>query len=147
MLGINKVILIGYVGQTPTVRYTQTGQAVAELNIATHRKRTTQDSPPSTTTHTEWHNITCFQRLAEIARDQLHKGTTVYIEGRLYTDTWTDKNNQPQRTTKIVAQTLVQLSPANQTKQASTPAAEQPHDQSQTSSKTQASLPIEDLPF
>ncbi len=111
MNGINKVILVGFCGQDPEVRYTQEGNIMTQLRIATHYTSVKSTNNESPQTHTEWHNITCFKRLGEIARDHCHKGATVYIEGRLQTENWSDKNNQPRRTTKIVASTLLRLSP------------------------------------
>ncbi|XZR52720.1 MAG: single-stranded DNA-binding protein [Enterobacteriaceae bacterium] len=99
--GINKVILIGYLGQKPKVRYMSNGNAVANFNIATSEiwkdKKTNEQKEK-----TEWHKIVIFGKLAEIAEEYLEKGSQVYIEGSLQTRKWTDKNNVEKYTTEII---------------------------------------------
>lgn len=100
--GINKVILIGNLGQDPDTRFTPQGTAVTNLRLATDESykdgKTGQIVP-----RTEWHSVVCFNRLAEIARDYLKKGSKVYIEGRLQTRKWQDKAGQDRYTTEIIA--------------------------------------------
>lgn len=100
--GINKVILIGNLGKDPETRFTPQGTAVSNFSVATDESykdgKTGQIVP-----RTEWHNVACFNRLAEIARDYLKKGSKVYIEGRLQTRKWQDKNGQDRYTTEIIA--------------------------------------------
>ena len=106
--GINKVILIGNLGRDPETRYTQGGSAVTNLNLATSdswRDRQTGEQQE----RTEWHRVVCFARLAEIAGEYLRKGSKVYIEGRLQTRKWQDKEGQERYTTEIVANELQML--------------------------------------
>src|SRR3989338_6645393 len=105
MASINKVILIGNLGQDPEVRYTAGGQAVATLNIATNErwldKKTNQWQD-----RTEWHRVIVWGKQAENCKEYLSKGRPVYIEGRLQTRKWEDKQGQTKYTTEIVAQTV-----------------------------------------
>jgi single-strand DNA-binding protein len=106
--GINKVILIGNLGRDPETRYTQGGQAVTNLRIATTdtwRDKTSGERQE----RTEWHSVVCFARLAEIAGEYLRKGSKVYIEGRLQTRKWQDQQGQDRYTTEIVANELQML--------------------------------------
>lgn len=100
--GINKVILVGNVGQDPEVRYTAGGAAIANVSIATSDtwkdKQTGQNQE-----RTEWHRVVFFNRLAEIAGEYLKKGSKVYIEGRLQTRKWSDQQGVERYTTEIVA--------------------------------------------
>lgn len=105
---VNKVILIGNLGADPELRYTQNGTPVANFNIATTEVRTKDGEK---TESTEWHRIVVWQRLAEICGEYLHKGSKVYIEGRLQTRKWLDKNGNEQRTTEVVARDMKMLSP------------------------------------
>lgn len=106
--GINKVILIGNLGQDPDARFTAQGSTVTNLNLATDEsykdKQTGQMVPK-----TEWHRVVLFNRLAEIAKDYLRKGSKVYIEGRLQTRKWQDQQGQDRYTTEIVANELQML--------------------------------------
>ncbi len=106
--GINKVILIGNLGRDPETRYTQGGAAVTNFSIATSeswRDRQTGEQKE----RTEWHNIVCFARLGEIAGEYLRKGSKVYIEGRLQTRKWQDKEGADRYTTEIVANEMQML--------------------------------------
>lgn len=106
--GINKVILIGNLGQDPDTRFTGSGSAVTNLNVATDEsykdKQTGQMVPK-----TEWHRVVLFNRLAEIAKEYLRKGSKVYLEGRLQTRKWQDQNGQDRYTTEIVANEMQML--------------------------------------
>jgi len=99
--GINKVILIGNLGVDPEVRYLPSGNAVANLRIATSEswKDKTTGEPQE---RTEWHRVALFGKLAEIAGQYLRKGSKVYIEGKLRTRKWQDQNGQDRYTTEIV---------------------------------------------
>jgi single-strand DNA-binding protein len=101
---INKVILIGNLGKDPEVRYTQSGTAVASFSIATSERKKGQDGKYETTT--EWHSIVAWDKLAEICKEYLHKGMTVYIEGKLQTRKWQDKDGHDRLTTEIVARDM-----------------------------------------
>lgn len=104
MASVNKVILIGHLGKDPEIRYTNNGTAVASFSIATTRRY--KDSNDETKEETEWHRITTWSRLAEIASEYLHKGSLVYVEGRLTTRKWQDKEGQDRYTTEIVAESM-----------------------------------------
>jgi len=106
---VNKVILIGNLGADPEVRFTQSGTAVATLRIATTEKWRGKDGQMQE--QTEWHRVTAWQRLAEICRDYLSKGSRVYIEGKLRTNKWQDQNGNDRYTTEIVAREMKMLSP------------------------------------
>jgi len=107
--GVNKVILIGNLGRDPEVRYTPNGVAVANITIATSEAWKDKQSG-ETQERTEWHRIVLFARLGEIAGEYLRKGSKVYIEGRLQTRKWQDKNTgQDRYTTEIVAESLQML--------------------------------------
>ncbi len=106
--GINKVILIGNLGNEPDTRATQQGSMVTNLSIATdesYRDKQTGQTVPKT----EWHRVVLFNRLAEIAKEYLHKGSKVYIEGRLQTRKWQGQDGQDRYTTEIVGNELQML--------------------------------------
>lgn len=99
--GINKVILVGHLGQDPEVRYMPNGGAVANLTLATSeawRDKQTGEMRENT----EWHRVVVFGKLAEIASEYLRKGAQVYIEGQLRTRKWTDQSGQDKYTTEVV---------------------------------------------
>jgi single-strand DNA-binding protein len=106
--GINKVILIGNLGADPEVRYMPNGNAVTNITLATSeswRDKGTNEPVEKT----EWHRIVFFNKLAEIAGEYLKKGSKVFLEGRLQTRKWQDKNNQDRWTTEIVANEMQML--------------------------------------
>ena len=105
MASINKVIIIGNLGRDPEVRYTPNGSAVCNIGVATTRNWKNKDSGERQE-ETEWHRVTMFDRLAEIAGEYLKKGRPVYIEGRLRTRKWTDKDGVEKYTTEIVAEQM-----------------------------------------
>ena len=104
MASVNKVILVGNLGKDPDVRYTPGGAAVANFSIATNERWKGKDG--NTEERTEWHNIVVWGKLAELCKEYLAKGRTVYIEGRLQTRSWDDKEGKKRYTTEVVAQTL-----------------------------------------
>ncbi|KPQ18799.1 MULTISPECIES: single-stranded DNA-binding protein [unclassified Halomonas] len=106
--GINKVILIGNLGQDPEVRFTPSGTAVANLNLATSDTWTDRQSGQRQE-RTEWHRVVMFNKTAEIAQQYLKKGSKVYIEGRLQTRKWQDQNGQDRYSTEIVANDMQML--------------------------------------
>lgn len=106
---INKAILIGNLGADPEIRYTQSGTQVATFNLATTERRKGADGQIQE--NTEWHRIVAWQRLAEICGEYLHKGSRVYIEGRIQTRKWKDQNGVDRYTTEIVAREMKMLSP------------------------------------
>jgi single-strand DNA-binding protein len=107
MRGVNKVILVGNLGRDPEVRYTREGTAVANLNIAT--TETWNDGSGQRQEKTEWHKVVAWGKLAEIAKEYLGKGRQVYIEGRLQTRSWEDKEGVKRYTTEIKADQMVML--------------------------------------
>ena len=102
MSGINKVILIGRLGSDPEIRYTPSGVAVANFSIATSEEWKDKDSGEKKE-RTEWHRIVAWRRLGEICGEYLSKGKQVYIEGRIQTRSWEDKDGNKKYTTEIVA--------------------------------------------
>ena len=102
--GVNKVILIGNLGADPEVRFTPGGQAVANFRIATNESWT--DKQGAKQERTEWHRIVVWGKLAELCGEYLKKGRQAYVEGRLQTREWTDKENKKNYTTEVVAQSV-----------------------------------------
>jgi single-strand DNA-binding protein len=102
MAGINKAILIGRLGSDPEVRYTPSGVAVANFNIATSEEWKDKDTDEKKE-RTEWHRIVAWRKLGEICGEYLSKGRQVYIEGRIQTRSWEDKDGNKRYTTEIVA--------------------------------------------
>jgi single-strand DNA-binding protein len=100
--GINKVILIGHLGKDPEVRYTSSGGAVANFNMATNESWT--DKSGQKQERTEWHRIVVWGKVAELCGQYLTKGRQAYIEGKLQTREWTDKEGGKRYTTEVVAQ-------------------------------------------
>jgi single-strand DNA-binding protein len=107
MRGVNKVILVGNLGRDPEMRYTRSGTAVATLNLATSSSWTDQNGQRQE--RTEWHRVVAWSKLAEIAKEYLAKGRQVYIEGRLQTRSWDDKDGNKRYTTEVVADQMVML--------------------------------------
>ena len=104
MAGVNKAILIGNLGRDPELRYTQNGQAVTNFSLATSESWTDKNGERSE--KTEWHRIVAWAKTAELCAQYLSKGRTVYIEGRLQTRDWEDKEGVKRQTTEIVANTV-----------------------------------------
>ena len=109
MASLNKVMLIGNLGKDPEVRFTASGQAVTSFSLATGEKFKDKTSG-EWVERTEWHNITLWGKLAELAGEYLSKGKTVYIEGRLQTRKWQDKSGNDRYTTEIVGDKMEFLS-------------------------------------
>ena len=106
-MSVNKAILIGHLGKDPEVRYMPSGEAVANVTLAT--SETWKDKSGVKQEKTEWHNIVFFKRLAEIVGEYLKKGSLIYVEGRITTEKWTDKEGRDRYTTKIVANEMKML--------------------------------------
>ena len=102
MASINKVILVGNLGRDPEVRYTPSGAAICNVSLATTRNWKDKNSGEKVE-ETEWHRVVFYDRLAEIAGEYLKKGRPVYVEGRLKTRKWTDKDGAEKYTTEIIA--------------------------------------------
>jgi single-strand DNA-binding protein len=102
--GVNKVILLGNLGADPEVRFTPGGQAVANFRVATNESWT--DKQGQKQERTEWHRIVVWGKLAELCGEYLKKGRQAYVEGRLQTREWNDKEGKKNYTTEVVAQTV-----------------------------------------
>jgi len=107
-VSVNKAILVGNLGSDPEVRYTPSGRPVATFNIATN-ERWTDKSTGEKQERTEWHRIVAWGRLGEICGEYLSKGKQIYIEGRIQTRSWEDRDGNKRYTTEIVAQTMQML--------------------------------------
>ncbi|HBA71165.1 MAG: single-stranded DNA-binding protein [Geobacteraceae bacterium GWC2_55_20] len=110
MASLNKVMLIGNLGKDPELRHTPAGTAVATFSIATSERFKSKQTN-EWEEKTEWHNIVLWSKLAETAGQYLSKGKTVYIEGRLQTRKWQDRDGNTRYTTEIVGDTMKMLSP------------------------------------
>ena len=106
--GVNKVILVGNLGQKPDMKYTQSNTAVANLSLATSESWKDKDSG-DLKTKTEWHRVVYFGKLAEIADQYLDKGSKVYVEGKLQTRKWQDQSGNDRYTTEVLGQELTML--------------------------------------
>jgi len=106
-MSVNKAILVGHLGKDPEVRYMPSGEAVANITLAT--SETWKDKNGVKQEKTEWHNIVFYKRLAEIAGEYLKKGSLIYVEGRITTEKWQDKEGKDRYTTKIVANEMKML--------------------------------------
>ena len=105
MASVNKVIVLGNLGRDPEVRYTPSGSAVCNLRIATTRNWKNKDSGERME-ETEWHSVVLYDRQAEVAGEYLKKGRSVYIEGRLKTRKWQDKDGMDRYTTEIIGDSM-----------------------------------------
>ena len=104
MASVNKVILLGRLGQDPDARETQSGMRVVGLSVATSRRY--KDKQGERREETEWHKVTCFGRVAEIAERYLQKGSEVYVEGRLHTKKYTGKDGVERYATEVLCESL-----------------------------------------
>src|SRR5262245_63243816 len=107
-MSVNKVILIGRLGQNPELRYTPSGMAVANFSVATNETWT--DKSGQKQERTEWHRVVVWAKLAELCNQYLTKGRQVYVEGRIQTREWTDKEGGKRYTTEVIANQVVFLS-------------------------------------
>ena len=142
--GVNKVILVGNLGQKPEMRYTKDQQPIANFSIATSESWKDKSSGDMTE-RTEWHNITFFGRIAEVVERYLDKGSKVYVEGRLQTDKWEDENGNKRSATKIIGSNMQMLdskggSQSNESFDQSQPA-------SQPAQSQDSQISEEDIPF
>ncbi|MBD63026.1 MAG: single-stranded DNA-binding protein [Gammaproteobacteria bacterium] len=142
--GVNKVILVGNLGQKPEIRYTQTNTAVATLSVATSESWKDKDSGEQRE-KTEWHRVVFFGKLAEIAEQYLDKGSQLYVEGKLQTRKWQDKDGNDRYTTEILGNEMnmlggKQASSGGDAYDQSQPAAEQVDSQD-------SRISDEDIPF
>ena len=113
MAGVNKVILVGHLGADPEVRFTGTGTAVANFNLATTEKFVAKGGEKQE--KTEWHKIVAWGRLAEVCQKYLTKGKQIYVEGKLQTRQWEDKTGNTRYTTEVIVLSLVMLGKMGET--------------------------------
>lgn len=126
MASVNRVTILGHLGRDPEMKYTPSGSAVCNLRIATTRNWKAKDSGERME-ETEWHSVVMYDRQAEIAGEYLKKGRPVYLEGRLKTRQWKDKDGKDRYTTEIVADSMQLLGSAdNDSQQGSAPASRAP---------------------
>ncbi len=150
MAGINKVILVGNLGKDPEVRHLEGGSAVANFTLATSENYT--DKNGQRVTQTEWHNVVLWRRQAEIAEKYLSKGRQVYIEGKLRTRSWTDRDGNTRYTTEVVGDVL-QLLGSRPEESASNDSSEAqvthsaPEEKKVASPSLEPQGPEDDLPF
>ncbi len=105
--GVNKAILVGNLGDNPEVRYMPNGKAVANLSLAT--SESWKDQQGQLQEKTEWHRLTMYDRLAEIAGEYLKKGSKIYVEGKLQTRKWQDQQGQDRYTTEVICKEMQML--------------------------------------
>jgi len=142
--GINKVIIVGNLGQDPEIKYTAGGAAVTTLNIATSDSWKDKDSGMDQE-RTEWHRVVLWRRLAEIAGEYLKKGSKVYIEGQLQTRKW-EQEGQTRYTTEIIARDMQFLDSRGSSNASSTQKNPEMNDQSEADVPDSA-IEDEDIPF
>lgn len=106
--GLNKVMVIGYLGRDPEMRYTPSGKSVSNFCVACHR--TWQGADGNKQTDTEWFNVVAWGNLAELTKQRLRKGNLVYIEGRLQSRDWQDTQGQQHKSVEIIARDILLLS-------------------------------------
>lgn len=151
---VNKVILIGNLGRDPEVRYTPNGTAVTQVSIATTEAWKDKQSGENQE-RTEWHRVVFYSRLAEIVGEYLRKGSKVFIEGRLQTRKWQDKNSgQDRYTTEVIADSLQMLDgkgsgggSSNNNASQSDPFPQEKHDVEMTSAASPVDNFDDDIPF
>ncbi|MBA3031003.1 MAG: single-stranded DNA-binding protein [Desulfobacteraceae bacterium] len=139
MSGVNKAIILGRLGKDPEVRYTQDGRAIANFSVATSEEWKDK-STGEKMERTEWHRIVAFNKLGEICGEYLSKGSQVYLEGKIQTREWTDKDGNKRYTTEIVASSI-QFIGSRSEGQGSSERGN--HDQGQSYSD----MPDDDIPF
>ena len=140
MSGVNKVILVGNLGKDPEVRYLEGGVAVAKFPLATSESYKGKDG--NRVDQTEWHNVVLWRGLAEVAEKYLHKGSSVYIEGKIRTRSWDDKEGNKRYSTEIVADQMTMLGKKSEDSHHPEPAMKQ-----EEPSFAAPTAPTDDLPF
>jgi len=143
MAGVNKVILVGNLGKDPEVRYLEGGSVVANFTLATSESY--KDKTGKRIDQTEWHNIVVWRGLAEVAEKHLKKGSQIYLEGKIRSRTWDDKEGIKRYTTEIVGDTFTMLGKRDEQNQNKESQAAAPSQQDSTVSPE--SKPSNDLPF
>ena len=150
MAGINKVIIVGNLGNAPEIRTMPNGEQVANITVATSESWTDKNTGERREV-TEWHRIVLYRRLAEIAGQYLRKGSQVYVEGRLKTRKWQDNNGQDRYTTEIQGDNLQMLGGRNQDAAQNQPPKQQDKQQKAQSKPQQSEPPMDafddNIPF
>ena len=150
MAGINKVIIVGNLGNDPEIRTMPNGEMIANISVATSESWTDKNSGEKKT-QTEWHRIVLYRGLAEIAGQYLKTGSQVYIEGRLKTRKWQDSNGQDRYTTEIQGDNLQMLGGRNQDAAQNQPTKQQDKQQTAQSKPQQSEPPVDafddNIPF
>ena len=142
--GVNKVILVGNLGQKPEIRYTKDSKPIASFSIATSeswKDKTTGDMVEKT----EWHNVTFFGRIAEVAEQYLDKGSKVFVEGKLQTDKWEDESGNKRSATKIIGNNMQMLDSRGSNNSSSFDESSSVQNEAPTSQE--GSFSEEDIPF
>ena len=142
--GVNKVILVGNLGQKPEIRYTKDSKPISSFSIATSeswKDKTTGDMVEKT----EWHNVTFFGRIAEVAEQYLDKGSKVFVEGKLQTDKWEDENGNKRSATKIIGNNMQMLDSRGSNNSSSFD--ESSSAQNEAPASQEGSFSEEDIPF
>ena len=151
--GVNKVILVGNLGKDPEVRYMPSGGAVANTTLATSESWKDKQSG-ETQERTEWHNLTFYGKVAEIAGEYLKKGSQIYVEGSIRTEKWQDKEGKDRYTTKIIVSEMQMLgsrggagSPSSENMRSSPPSAESSPSRSSAGASSKPDQFDDDIPF
>jgi single-strand DNA-binding protein len=143
---VNKVILVGNVGKDPEVRYSQSGTPVANFSLATNERF--KDRSGEWQDRTEWHSIVAWQRLAEIVGEYVAKGSKVYVEGKLQTASWEDRQSGERKyRTEIVARDLLLLGPRENSGGAHQGPTQNENNEDQPSHAVSGEIVDEDIPF
>ena len=156
MAGINKVILVGNLGAKPEIKYASNGNAISNLSVATSESWTDKNTGQKQD-RTEWHRVSLFGKVAEIAGQYLDKGSKVYVEGKLQTRKWQDQNGQDRYTTEVVVSgfngTLQMLDRRDDMNSNAASQSSQPHSQATPEPAPAAITPVapdefeDDIPF
>jgi single-strand DNA-binding protein len=144
---MNKVMLIGNVGQDPEVRYVDQGVAVARLRLATTERGYTLQNGTQVPDHTDWHNVILWRKLAEVVEKYVHKGDKLYIEGRIRYTTYDDKQGQRRFMTEIWADNMEMLTPKSTTPTSAQPSVMVNESDAAVQPQDVAPEPGGDLPF
>ena len=138
-MSVNKVILVGRLGKDPEVRYSNNGNAITNFNLAT--SRVYKNKQGEKVDETEWHRCVSFGRTAEVCGEYLHKGSLIYVEGRLQTRDWEDKDGNKRWTTEIIIDNMRMLGSKNDRGGSSGESSDNPFD------KGPSDIPDDDVPF
>jgi len=138
-MSVNKVILVGRLGKDPEVRYSNNGNAITNFNLAT--SRVYKNKQGEKVDETEWHRCVSFGRTAEVCGEYLHKGSLIYVEGRLQTRDWEDKDGNKRWTTEIIIESMKMLGSKNDRGGSSEEKSGNPFD------KGPSDIPDDDVPF